>query len=503
MAKRYIPTLECLETRQALAASPSRAGMAAALNPGHAVTVLQVEWAPYVLQSVASAVAAGSSAQVAPSDAPQPPTATSAGNVPAASPLSVAVGSSPRATAPSGAGPENSSSPGWGDETLTANQGVLSKDVPLSQGESAAPTNSASAEDRFPSKADESADRPPAGVPSPRPPGQEAGRPSDAGALPEPTGRQGGDPPKGIGGSEGASSDWPRHLLRVRSATNARNEFSSAPADGLTEETAPLTGALANPVHAKPLEGLRPPQPGHGAREEGLAHFLDRKALQAFFANAWDGPARGAVTVSVAQRPDRQRSGAPEEGTGVTPLVLGAVLVPRGKPLDPVERGYQYLCHYARHSIRAAERRVGPLRDHDDLVQQTCVEWLEQAGPPAEALPRLLEQAPVEMQLLRAVVTRVIARAIYQQKKQSVVLDFNDWPAPGNAVERDWAEFKADCDQGVGNLSRREWQVLDLRRQGKTFEEIGAELRLPRQRVWEVYRAVEARLRRIYGKKDG
>jgi DNA-directed RNA polymerase specialized sigma24 family protein len=256
-------------------------------------------------------------------------------------------------------------------------------------------------------------------------------------------------------------------------------------------------------LHAKRLQEVRPSEPGHGALWEGLPHFLDRKALQVFLANLWNAPVRSAVPVSVGQRPDRRLSGAPEEGTGVTPLVLGAVLLPRGKPLDPVERGYQYLCHYARHSIHAAERRVGPLRDHDDLVQQICVEWLEQAGPPAEALPRLLEQAPAEMQLLRAVVTRVIARAVYQQKRQTVVLDFNDWPARGNAIERDWAEFKADCEQGVGNLSRQEWQVLDLRRQGKTFEEIGAELRLPRQRVWEVYHAVEARLREIYGKKDG
>jgi hypothetical protein len=217
----------------------------------------------------------------------------------------------------------------------------------------------------------------------------------------------------------------------------------------------------------------------------------------------WDAPVRGAVPVAVGQPPDRQQSGAPEEGNGVTPLLLGTVIVPRGKPLDPVERGYQYLCHYARHSIHAAERRVGPLRDHDDLVQQICVEWLEHAGPPAEALPRLLEQAPAEMQLLRAVVTRVIARAVYQQRRQYVVLDCNDWPARASAVERDWAEFKADCEQGVGNLSRREWQVLELRRQGKTFEEIGADLRLARQRVWEVYHAVEARLREIYGKQDG
>jgi DNA-directed RNA polymerase specialized sigma24 family protein len=231
--------------------------------------------------------------------------------------------------------------------------------------------------------------------------------------------------------------------------------------------------------------------------------LLDPTTLEMLFASLSAAPVRGAVPVSVGQRPDRPPAGAPEDGTGVAPPVLGAVLLPRGEPLDPAERGYQYLCSYARQSIRAAERRVGPLRDHDDLVQQVCVEWLEQAGPPAESLPRLLEQAPAEMQLLRTVVTRVIARAVYHQKRQYVVLDGNDWPARGNAAERDWAEFKADCEQGVGNLTRREWQVLDLRRQGKTFEEIGAELRLPRQRVWEVYRAVEARLREIYGKQEG
>jgi DNA-directed RNA polymerase specialized sigma24 family protein len=221
------------------------------------------------------------------------------------------------------------------------------------------------------------------------------------------------------------------------------------------------------------------------------------------FANLWAAPVRGAGSVSVGLRPDHPTGGAAEEGTDLTPLAVGAALLPRGEPLDPVERGYQFLCNYARQSIRAAERRVGPLRDHDDIVQQVCVEWLEEAGPPAESLPRLLEQGQAEMQLLRAVVTRVIARAVYHQKKQTVVLEGHDWPARGNAAERDWAEFKADCEQGVGNLSRREWQVLDLRRQGKTFEEIGAELQLPRQRVWEVYHAVEGRLREIYGKQEG
>ena len=125
----------------------------------------------------------------------------------------------------------------------------------------------------------------------------------------------------------------------MRSATNPRNRFASAPADGLTDETAPLTGALSNPLYAQPLEELRPPEPGQGAVPgalgEDLTHLLDRKALEVLFANLWDAPVRGAVPASVGQRPDRQLSGAPEEGIGVAPLVLGAVLLPRGQPLDP------------------------------------------------------------------------------------------------------------------------------------------------------------------------
>jgi hypothetical protein len=498
MAKRYTPTLECLEARQALTASPSAGPAAAAPDPAQAETAPQVDWAHFLVQNVASAVATASavssSAQLSSSDASQSPNATPADNGPAASPGSAAGSSSPQATAPSREDSGNSSGPNRSDKTLTANEGGLSKDTPLAHG-------------KFPRKADESADRPHAEFPSQGPTRQEARHPSDAGAPPEPTGLQGGDPPKGIGGSERAPPDWTKLLTRVRSTVNPRDQFSSGPADGLTDATASLTGVLTDRLHAAPLKEGSPSESGDGsvpgALAGGLGHFLDPKALEVLLANLWAAPVRGAVPVSVGQRPDSPPSGAPEQETGVTPLVLGAVLLPKGQPLDPVERGYQYLCQYARQSIYAAERRVGPLRDHDDIVQQVCVEWLEQAGPPAEALPRLLEQAPAEMQLLRAVVTRVIARAVYQQKKQYVVLDANDWPARGNAAERDWAEFKADCEQGVGNLSRREWQVLDLRRQGKTFQEIGAELRLPRQRVWEVYRAVEARLREIYGKKDG
>jgi DNA-directed RNA polymerase specialized sigma24 family protein len=168
-----------------------------------------------------------------------------------------------------------------------------------------------------------------------------------------------------------------------------------------------------------------------------------------------------------------------------------------------VAAGYQYLCNYARQSIHAAERWVGPLHDHDDIIQQICLEWLERAGPPDEAFPRLLEKAPAEMQLLRETVHRVIARSTYQQRKGPGQADLSGWPAPDPPAERAWLEFKSDCERGVGRLTQREWQILELRRQGHTFAEIGSTMGVPRQRVWEVYREVVVRLQHIYGRVGG
>jgi hypothetical protein len=181
-------------------------------------------------------------------------------------------------------------------------------------------------------------------------------------------------------------------------------------------------------------------------------------------------------------------------------VYLGVLPLPVGRdPRDPAAEGYRFLCGYAGGAIRAAERRVGPLRDHEDIVQQICVEWLERAGPPEEAFPRLRDRSAAEMRLLRETVNRVIGRVVYQQRKRLLALDFADRAAPARRAEQDWVEFKSDCERGVGSLTRQEWQILELRRQGKTFAEIGTELAMPKQRVWEVYRGVEARLQQIYG----
>jgi hypothetical protein len=182
------------------------------------------------------------------------------------------------------------------------------------------------------------------------------------------------------------------------------------------------------------------------------------------------------------QPPTRVTVGSADAGDGargatwgyyLTSVPLGVLLVASGQPRDPVESGYEYLCNYTRRAIATAERRVGPLRDHDDIVHQVCVEWLELTDPPNVAFPRLLEGNTVEMEFLRQVVSRVIARAAYQQRRDGSALGEADRPATVDPVGSAWADFRADCERGVGNLSPVEWRVLESRREGLTSRRSG------------------------------
>jgi hypothetical protein len=234
---------------------------------------------------------------------------------------------------------------------------------------------------------------------------------------------------------------------------------------------------------------------------ETMTRGLDPENIANFFTLFGGTPVGFMPAKREMNVPGEKHLGMGDEGEHFPPLFLGIFSLPVGDPLEPVAEGYQYLCNYSRNAIHAAERRVGLLSDHEDIIQQICVEWLEKAGPPETAFPKLLEKSPPEMQLLRETVSRVIARAIYHQRKSRVALGITECPAPAKTSERDWTEFKSDCEQGVGHLTQREWHILELRRQGKTFAEIGAEFGILRQRVWEIYHNVEGRLQKIFGKE--
>lgn len=497
MGKRCTPVLECLEARQVLNASlpaagtpfprlPEPAEAVAASNPAPAEAPISqnAEWA-----------------DVAPLISEQP-TAP-----PPAAEVAVAEGDGPARVSPPPEGVRGGLAPtGQEDPVPRAEEDGLSTDAPPSPMTPGRAPHAEPPEEFVPKRTVKAPARPRAGFAKGL-----LGHPDASGAgdlRPSkrliPAGE--GDRPKdssALGWAPDSPSDPPP---RAELAPRKRDRLPPPLSDGLAEG-APLSGSSLSASDSRQLGGPPPPEGGPrpgGASPTGVAPaHLDPRALQVLFQGLWEAPSGEGLPLALLRSPDQRQPGVAGEEVYFPPLWLAVLRQPTGQPLDPVERGYLYLCQYARSAIHAAERRVGPLRDPEDIVQQVCVEWLEKVGPPAEAFARLLEHAPAEMRLLREVVSRVIARAVYHQKKQWIAIDFTDWPAPVNTAERDWAEFQADCEQGVGHLTRREWQVLELRRQGRTFAEIGSELRLPRQRVWEIYHGVEARLQKIYGGKDG
>jgi hypothetical protein len=284
-------------------------------------------------------------------------------------------------------------------------------------------------------------------------------------------------------------------LLHVRDG----GPWLKAPGSRFDEDSAPAPGPTRPFLSAKAEVGTGELCP----RGLGTANGLDLGEVDKVFATLWETPREDKPPSPLMRSTGNKEPGTGYEAIYLAPVWLSVLVPATGQPLDPVARGYQYLCNYSHIAIHAAERRVGPLRDHEDIVQQVCVEWLERAGPPDQAFPKLLERRPAEMRLLRETVNRVIARAVYHQKKQDVTVNFTDAPAPEAVAERAWVEFKSDCERGVGHLSRQEWQVLELRRQGKTFAEIGSDTRMSKQQACKIYHAVSARLQEIYGSRDG
>jgi RNA polymerase sigma factor (sigma-70 family) len=170
--------------------------------------------------------------------------------------------------------------------------------------------------------------------------------------------------------------------------------------------------------------------------------------------------------------------------------------LPRADASEP--KGFAFLFNYARKAIRNSEARYGVLADHDDLLQQIYVEWRQQVGPGDGTYAGLLDQKSNERRVLRESVRRVIDHQRYEQTKQRRLVELIDQPAPSSPREREWADFQIDCDLGAVALSRRERQLLDLRRQGMTLAEIGTQLGLPKQRVCEIGMGLMGRLQQLY-----
>jgi DNA-directed RNA polymerase specialized sigma24 family protein len=206
-------------------------------------------------------------------------------------------------------------------------------------------------------------------------------------------------------------------------------------------------------------------------------------------------------------QPDEGQPAEGRENLPLPPLYLGVLLYRQpGKPLDPsAQQGLDRLCAYAWSSIRNAERAHGEkFLSPEDIVQEIYLEWRGLVGqkPEDEALSRLLQDSSEEMRFLRVAVQRVIGRTRYQQKQWAKEVDLHE-PAGGSAAfarrgEQERVDWEDLWENVVSTLAPHEKQVLELRKQGKTFAEIGSALGMPRQRVCETYHSVVARLQKSY-----
>jgi hypothetical protein len=134
------------------------------------------------------------------------------------------------------------------------------------------------------------------------------------------------------------------------------------------------------------------------------------------------------------------------------------------------------------------------------MVHQVFVEWREQVGPDEQHLTNLLDKDSFERQVLRRTVPRVISRARYANDRYAEQVDATELPAQARSAAQDWTDLRIDLEQGVGNLAPYERHILELRRQGKTFDEIGAEVGMAKQRASEICSDVIGRLQAVYSR---
>ena len=169
-----------------------------------------------------------------------------------------------------------------------------------------------------------------------------------------------------------------------------------------------------------------------------------------------------------------------------------------GRSSDDADAVWKFVSNYCKKAIHNDELKYGSLVDHEDLVHQVYVDWREQVGSESPQLANLMNKDSTERQALRKTVRRVLDHARYEFSKQRRMVEFSDQPAPINSAEQDWVELQLDWSSGRLQLGPREKQMLQLRREGKTFEEIGAEMGLLKQRVSEMYNATLSSLQQAY-----
>ena len=252
----------------------------------------------------------------------------------------------------------------------------------------------------------------------------------------------------------------------------------------LAAPVAPASGSYVAQVHA-----------ADGRSLPALADSLSSDAVGAFFAKQAGFDDLHGLAPAPTSADDGALESLPSFGWNAEPPLSLAEAGPRVSDAE----FWAFVRNYATKAIRREEFARGPLRDHADIIQQIYVEWREGVASGDDAVhSRLLDRDSLERSAFRGAVRRVLDRSRYDEIKQRRNADVTDHEPRDAAPAREWADLEIDLAQGVGQLTDRERAILDSRRSGLTFEEIGAELGMPKQRVFEAYTELMDRLSTLY-----
>jgi RNA polymerase sigma factor (sigma-70 family) len=199
----------------------------------------------------------------------------------------------------------------------------------------------------------------------------------------------------------------------------------------------------------------------------------------------------------------RQDGGA--AAPAISPQLAEAVFAQDAVSEARLERwACDYIQDYVLKSVHNYARQYGhQLPDADDIVQQTFLEWREHVGAADGVYANLLNPDSHEKNVLRRTVMQVIGRASYAHSKQLRTAELpSDVAASASLLEQDWREAQVDWASSMSKLSPRQRQVLELRADGKTFEQIGAEMGLKKTPAYDLYCAAVSQLRELYGHGD-
>jgi hypothetical protein len=286
--------------------------------------------------------------------------------------------------------------------------------------------------------------------------------------------------------------------MRKRPALNCeRLERRELPAGSLGAGILPPDVALGAPLEAQASTEAHGTQHLDVGRQTPGALWeltLSSDAVGAFFAGH-DGvfsPAADETTAAPLDGSEFESLPSPGWDTDTAPIFAA------GLPKVSDAQVWTFVRNYATKAIRREEFARGPLPDHADIVQQIYVEWREGVSARDDVHSRLLDKDSPERSVFRGAVRRVLDRSRYDTAKQRRRGELNDQPDAPSKPSRDWADVEIDLTQGVGRLTAREREILDLRRWGATFEEIGTKLGMSKQRVCEAYNELLDRLTAIY-----